>query len=99
MFSLIKWFLLLVFLIVSFTVPMGNRTLFGHFSAIWKSEEGKDLRDGLCETYDDVKGKAKEKLGNNMQCPGIKPEMRKSDRVSRKKNKKSKVSKKGMRVD
>lgn len=68
MFSLIKWIIILGILVASFTVPLGNKTLYGHVSSIWKSKEGKDLRDGVKTTYCDVKDKASMKL-NNKSCP------------------------------
>jgi len=32
------------------TVPLGNKTLFGHIRAIWHSEEAQDLKNGVKET-------------------------------------------------
>jgi hypothetical protein len=31
------------------TVPLGNRTLFGHLHALWTSPEGRDLEQGVSE--------------------------------------------------
>ena len=35
---------------VGATVPLGNKTLFGHFSAIWGSDEAQQLVDGVRES-------------------------------------------------
>jgi len=32
------------------TVPLGNKTLFGHIRAIWHSPETQDLKNGVQET-------------------------------------------------
>lgn len=32
------------------TVPLGNRTFFGHVHAIWASDEMGDLKDGVKES-------------------------------------------------
>ena len=32
------------------TVPLGNKTLFGHIRAIWHSEQAQDLKKGVQET-------------------------------------------------
>jgi hypothetical protein len=31
------------------TVPLGNRTFFGHVKAIWATDEAKDLKHGVKE--------------------------------------------------
>lgn len=31
------------------TVPLGKRTLFGHVSAIWRTKEATDMRDGISD--------------------------------------------------
>jgi hypothetical protein len=48
--SLISLSFLAVFLFVGFTVPLGERTLFGHVSNIWSADETQELVDGVKET-------------------------------------------------
>jgi hypothetical protein len=36
-----------LFILVGLTVPIGERTLFGHVSNIWKSNEAQELVDGV----------------------------------------------------
>ena len=45
--SLISLCFLGVFLFVGFTVPLGQRTLFGHVSNIWSADETQELVDGV----------------------------------------------------
>ncbi len=45
--SLISLTLLTLFLVVGFTVPLGERTLFGHVANIWKADETQELVDGV----------------------------------------------------
>lgn len=45
--SLISMALLGIFLVLGFTVPLGQRTLFGHVSNIWSSNEAQELVDGV----------------------------------------------------
>ena len=56
MFGMIKFAIGLALLVMAFTVPLGNKTFAGHISAIWSSEEGRDLREGVKEKVDDIKG-------------------------------------------
>jgi hypothetical protein len=57
-FSLIKWLFwavaLGVFCWFGATVPIGRRTLFGHFAAIARTQEAKDLADGTKEEAERV---------------------------------------------
>lgn len=39
--------LLGAFLLIGFTVPIGQRTLFGHVANIWSSNETQELVDGV----------------------------------------------------
>lgn len=45
--SLLSLALLGVFLLVGFTVPVGDRTLFGHVANIWSSDEAQELVEGV----------------------------------------------------
>ena len=45
--SLISLCFLGIFLFVGFTVPLGQRTLFGHVSNIWSADETQELVDGV----------------------------------------------------
>jgi hypothetical protein len=45
--SLISRCFLGLFLVVGFTVPLGQRTLFGHVSNIWSADETQELVDGV----------------------------------------------------
>ncbi|MBU1222000.1 hypothetical protein KKF34_16925 [Myxococcota bacterium] len=92
MFSIIKWIIILAICVASFTVPLGNKTLFGHVSSIWKSKEGKEFREGVSTTYCEVKDKAVMKL-NDKSCPppetdDKKPVTKKKVAVMRKNRKK-----------
>lgn len=48
--SLISLCFLAAFLLVGFTVPLGQRTLFGHVSNIWSADETQELVDGVKES-------------------------------------------------
>ncbi len=48
--SLISLCFLGIFLFVGFTVPLGQRTLFGHVSNIWSADETQELVDGVKES-------------------------------------------------
>jgi len=60
MFGMIKFAIGLALLVMAFTVPLGKRTFAGHVRAIWSSDEGKDLRDGVNEKVDEFKKDSKE---------------------------------------
>lgn len=45
--SLISLSLLTLFLVIGFTVPLGQRTLFGHVSNIWSADETQELVEGV----------------------------------------------------
>jgi hypothetical protein len=45
--SLVTLILLGVFVWFGATVPLGERTLFGHIANIWASDEAQELRDGV----------------------------------------------------
>ena len=45
--SLIALTLLACFLFIGATMPLGSRTLFGHLSNIWHSEEAQELVEGV----------------------------------------------------
>ncbi len=57
--SLISLGVLAAFILIAATVPIGNRTLFGHVKQIWASDEAQELVDGVKEEsgplYDRVK--------------------------------------------
>jgi hypothetical protein len=63
MFGFIKFLfyvgLLAVFIWFGATVPLGNHTLFGHVSRIWKSDETRDLVDGTKKAIKPAADKAK----------------------------------------
>jgi hypothetical protein len=44
------------------TVPLGDRTLFEHVQAIWKSHESQDLLRGTKEKVGDLVDRASEKV-------------------------------------
>ncbi len=48
--SLVTLALLLVIAYVGVTVPLGEKTLFGHMKAIWGSDEAQELVDGVKES-------------------------------------------------
>ena len=48
-----------VIVFVGATVPMGKRTFFGHIQAIWKTDEARDMRDGVEEKAAPVVDKVK----------------------------------------
>ncbi len=45
--SLISLALLAAFVLIAVTVPLGKRTLLGHFKHIWASDEAQELVDGV----------------------------------------------------
>ena len=47
--SLITLALIGGFVVCGATVPLGDRTLFGHIQKIWQSEEAQGLVDGVKE--------------------------------------------------
>jgi hypothetical protein len=53
MFRLLRWLFWTVvffgFLYVALAVPLGKRTLAGHLANLWRSPEGRELRDGTRE--------------------------------------------------
>lgn len=48
--SLLSLTVLALFIFVGFTVPVGQRTLFGHVSNIWEADETQELVDGVKES-------------------------------------------------
>lgn len=48
--SLLSLTVLGLFIVVGFTVPIGERTLFGHVSNIWEADETQELVDGVKES-------------------------------------------------
>lgn len=48
--SLISMALLGLFLVIGFTVPVGQRTIFGHVRNIWASDQAQELVDGVKES-------------------------------------------------
>jgi hypothetical protein len=52
--SIITVVALLAFIIIGTTVPLGKHTLFGHIVRIWKSDEARDLVDGVKEKGEPV---------------------------------------------
>jgi hypothetical protein len=44
----------LTLVILSVTVKLGKRTLYGHIKAIWSTPEAKDARDGIKEKTREV---------------------------------------------
>ncbi len=45
--SLFTLVVVAVLIFLGATVPLGKRTFFGHVSAIWRTQEAKDMRDGV----------------------------------------------------
>ncbi|HUS65062.1 MAG TPA: hypothetical protein VMZ28_10990 [Kofleriaceae bacterium] len=64
MFTLIRWaFSILLFLVVVWfatTVPIGKHTLWGHLSAIFSTQEAKDLADGAKEEAKKIADRVRE---------------------------------------
>ena len=60
---MLRWLVTLVVLgtiiFIGATVPMGKRTFFGHVRAIWKTDEAKDMREGVGEKTAPVVDKLK----------------------------------------
>lgn len=52
--SLLSMALLVMFIFVGFTVPLGSRTLFGHIGNIWESDEAQELVEGVKESSEPV---------------------------------------------
>ncbi|MCP4448307.1 MAG: hypothetical protein GY811_23650 [Myxococcales bacterium] len=48
--SLLSLSILALFIVVGATVPVGDRTLFGHVSNIWAADETQELVDGVKES-------------------------------------------------
>ena len=57
--SLITLVILVAIVYVGATVKLGERTLFGHVSRIWASDETQDLVEGVKETSGPVMEKVK----------------------------------------
>ena len=50
MIRLLLWLVIAVtFVVCGSTVKLGKRTLFGHISAIWNTEEAQDAKEGIKE--------------------------------------------------
>lgn len=47
--SLFTLVVVAVLVLLGATVPLGKRTFFGHVSAIWRTQEAKDMREGVGE--------------------------------------------------
>ena len=41
--------IIVVLVVLGATVKLGKRTFFGHVSAIWKTEEAQDMKEGIKE--------------------------------------------------
>ncbi len=57
--SLISMAMLGVFLVVGFTVPLGQRTLFGHIRNIWASDAAQELVEGVKESSEPLVDRVK----------------------------------------
>jgi hypothetical protein len=66
MFGLVRFLIslacLAVFVWFAVTIPIGNRTLWGHLRAIAGTEEAKDLAKGTKEEAEKVARKVKDEL-------------------------------------
>lgn len=75
--SLISLSLLTIFLVVGFTVPLGQRTLFGHVRNIWSADETQELVEGVKDSsgpfVDRVKRGVKAGLADDDEVPGDEP--------------------------
>ncbi|MBU1534804.1 hypothetical protein KKF84_05760 [Myxococcota bacterium] len=67
---MIKFALGLALLVMAFTVPLGKRTFAGHIRAIWKSSEGKDLREGVNTKVTELKKDSKSSHSTPPEKPG-----------------------------
>ena len=54
----------LALVIAGATVKLGKRTFFGHVSAIWKTDEAQDMKEGVQEKA----GPAAEKLKRGVEA-------------------------------
>jgi len=60
---LVFWFFVIVALaVVCVTVPFGNKTLYGHFTAIWHTKEAQDAKNGIEQRAAPVVDKVEKKL-------------------------------------
>ena len=48
-----------LFLLIGLTVPVGERTLFGHVANIWESDEAQELVDGVKDSSEPLVDRVK----------------------------------------
>jgi len=65
--------MLFAFVWFAVTVPLGKRTLWGHVSAIFATQEARDLADGTKEEAEKVAQKVKAELHRDMAEPAAAP--------------------------
>lgn len=53
---------------VGMTVKFGQRTLFGHIAAVWRTEEAQDMREGIEEKAKPVVEKVKRGIEAGMKA-------------------------------
>ncbi|HUQ05447.1 MAG TPA: hypothetical protein VM261_23255 [Kofleriaceae bacterium] len=56
--------IVVVLVVIGATVKLGKRTFFGHVSAIWKTDEAQDMKQGIQEKA----GPAAEKLERGVKA-------------------------------
>jgi hypothetical protein len=61
------------FVYFAFAVPLGKRTLAGHIANIWRSPEGKELREGTKEAAGPLMEKARRGAQAAMSADGGTP--------------------------
>ena len=50
------WLVVIVALfVVCVTVPFGDKTMYGHISAIWHTKEAQDAKKGIEQKFDEVR--------------------------------------------
>jgi len=62
--SLTILIVLVALIVAGATVKLGKRTFFGHVSAIWKTDEAQDMKEGIKEKA----GPAAEKLERGVKA-------------------------------
>jgi hypothetical protein len=61
---LITFIIVVALVVAGATVKLGKRTFFGHVSAIWKTDEAQDMKEGIKEKA----GPAAEKLERGVKA-------------------------------
>lgn len=70
--SLISMAILGLFLVIGFTVPVGQRTIFGHVRNIWASSEAQELVEGVKESSEPLVQRVKRGVSAGLadECDG-----------------------------